>query len=449
MSQSSLLSKALTTGGLIGLSYGLRFGSNLILARLLAPEIFGVIVIAHSVRLGVELLTDVGVEQNIVQNPRGLDERFFNTAWTVQILRGILLTALFLATAPWLADFFRIELAVLVAVSFTPLIIGCASTAIFALAKGLEVRRRNVFELKVEGINVAVAVLVAAIWPTVWAQIAALLVSMLGRTLLSYRLPHPPHRLLLDREALRQILSFGKWIMVSSLLMYASTNLDRLYLGRVASLEILGVFGIAKGLADLPPRVARRLSYQIVFPFMAAQSEGREPRQLDELRATRWKFVLLAAAGLGAASAWSDWLVRLLYDPRYAAAGWMLAVLLVSAFVSVLSNLNEAKLLGIGRPAFNSYANVARLVVLAVAMPSGYAFYGVGGVVLAVLAGELTLYLGIAVGQHLTDTTFRRQDAAAALLFALIIASVIVVRTQLDLGVPFAGLFANEGASSP
>lgn len=72
----------------------MRLGGNLIMARLLLPEMFGVMVIATTVSILLHLLSDVGLRQNIIQSHRGDDPDFLNTAWTVQIIRGFLLFAL-------------------------------------------------------------------------------------------------------------------------------------------------------------------------------------------------------------------------------------------------------------------------------------------------------------------------------------------------------------------
>ena len=84
----------------------LRLGGNLIIARLLVPEMFGVMVIATTVSVLLHLLSDVGLRQNIIQSRRGDDPLFLNTAWTVQIIRGFVLFSLtlLLAVASWLGN---------------------------------------------------------------------------------------------------------------------------------------------------------------------------------------------------------------------------------------------------------------------------------------------------------------------------------------------------------
>ncbi|TAF68433.1 MAG: polysaccharide biosynthesis protein, partial [Oscillatoriales cyanobacterium] len=74
------------------ISYGgsqiLRFGSNLILTRLLLPELFGLVGLAYVFIVGVHLFSDIGLGPSIIQNKRGDDPEFINTAWTMQIIRS-------------------------------------------------------------------------------------------------------------------------------------------------------------------------------------------------------------------------------------------------------------------------------------------------------------------------------------------------------------------------
>ena len=77
----------------------IRFGSNLIMTRLLVPEMFGVMAIATIVMVGLAMFSDLGLRQSIVQSRRGDDPAFLNTAWALQILRGLVLWAIALAIA--------------------------------------------------------------------------------------------------------------------------------------------------------------------------------------------------------------------------------------------------------------------------------------------------------------------------------------------------------------
>src|SRR5688572_25487363 len=80
-----------------------RFGGNLVMTRLLVPEMFGVMAIATMVMYGLALFSDLGLRQSIVQSRRGGEAAFLNTAWAVQIGRGFLIWAAALVIAVGLA----------------------------------------------------------------------------------------------------------------------------------------------------------------------------------------------------------------------------------------------------------------------------------------------------------------------------------------------------------
>lgn len=420
-----------------GASLGVRFSSNIILARLLAPQVFGVMVVVNGLRMGIELLTDVGVEQNIVYNRKGLEDEFFNTAWTLQMIRGALITLLFLALSAPFARFYSIDVRVFWAISFVPFVNSLHSTSVFGLTKAFDVRRRNLFECGAEFIGFITAVTLAFLTPTVWALVCGMLLATAIRSIASYWLPHPPHRLLLTKSCIREIVGFGKWIFLSSLVVYCANNVDRLTLGKLVPFGLLGIYGMARTIAEIPGILANRLGYQIVFPFLAAQAGLEGGRAHRDLGRARVKICLGGAFILSFGIAWADWAVRLLYDPRYLQVGWMLSLLLFGAWFAVLSNLNESVLLGCGRPSYSAYANGIRFAAVGISLPLVYRAHGIEGAVCVMIAAELLRYAGIACGQRRMRASFYRQDALCTLGLILTVGFWLLLRRNMGMGTPW------------
>ncbi|HEY8977081.1 MAG TPA: oligosaccharide flippase family protein, partial [Burkholderiaceae bacterium] len=69
----------------------LRFGSNLVLTRLLFPEAFGLMAIAQAILTAARLFSDVGLMQGAVRSARGHEQRYLDTIWTLDILKGSLI----------------------------------------------------------------------------------------------------------------------------------------------------------------------------------------------------------------------------------------------------------------------------------------------------------------------------------------------------------------------
>src|SRR5579863_7328037 len=78
--------------------YALRltisFGTNLVMTRLLAPDMFGVMAVAYVIMAGLAMFSDLGLRAVVIRSSRGQDPVFLNTAWALQILRGLLLWAI-------------------------------------------------------------------------------------------------------------------------------------------------------------------------------------------------------------------------------------------------------------------------------------------------------------------------------------------------------------------
>lgn len=440
MAQSSTFWNFAWTAGTVGASSAVRFGLNVTLAHLLVPEVLGILVVMGSVRLGMELLSDIGIEQNIVHHPDSLEPRFRDTAWTLQVLRGALLSAIFALAAPAFAAAYRIETALFLVAAAGPFLNSLHSTAIFAMVKRLEVRQRSLFELLIEVLYVILTIGLALAWRSVYAPVLGIVLFAVMRSALSYALPDARQSFRLDREVAWRIVHFGKWIAVTSLLTFAAGNVDRLYLGTVVPLALLGVYGIARTIAELPTTLARRIGYQVVFPSIAgARNEGGSDGRARIAR-TRLAFVLAACGGIGVAAAGGDWVVEAVYDPRYRQAGWMLTVLLLGATFAILSSLNEALLLAGGRPAFSTYANLARLGTLAVGLVAGFALAGMPGAVMAVALAEACQYAYIAMGQLRIGQHFWRQDAAALAAGFGLFAAAVGLREALGWGTPLAAM---------
>ena len=61
----------------------------MVLSRLLFPEAYGLTAIVTVFMVALGMLTDVGLRDSIISNERGDDVDFLNTAWTMQVIRGL------------------------------------------------------------------------------------------------------------------------------------------------------------------------------------------------------------------------------------------------------------------------------------------------------------------------------------------------------------------------
>jgi O-antigen/teichoic acid export membrane protein len=189
-----------------------------------------------------------------------------------------------------------------------------------------------------------------------------------------------------------------------------STNFDRLYLAKVVPLQMLGVYGIARSISELLGFVMLRIGNYVLFPLIATHADA--PR--DELRAQllpiRAKFMLVAAIAFSLFAATADLPIKILYDQRYHAATWMLPVLIIGAWFTILVVINESTLLGLGKPSYSAVSNGLKFTFLLIGLPLFTKLYGIFGGVMVVSFADLCRYFPIRFGQRRERFSFGRQD---------------------------------------
>ncbi len=401
----------------------LRLVSNIFLAWLLAPALLGTMLLINTLRTGGELLTDVGVGQSIVNNRRGNEPDFYNTAWTIQILRGLILFALALAlTVPIARVYDKPELLILLpAVAPIFIITGLTSPARFLLQKRLEIRKLALFDLAAALFGTVVQIVLAFYIPTIWALIWGLLISTAVPAVASFFLiDWRSHRLRWEKEAVTAIIHFGKWIFLSSLIYFLAMNFDRLYFADAIPLALLGIYGIARTFADTVTLLFQRMGSLLIFPKVAASQQ----RGFDLWRAIspiRRVTLLLAAAGLAVGIALADRFIYLVYDERYHAAGFFLSIMLVGSWFGILAAMADAMMMGVGKPSAVAAGNGIKLVIVALALPMLLPRYGMNVALLTFVLADAVRYAMLAWRKRGIGLSFLRQDAALTLLFFLLI----------------------------
>jgi len=397
----------------------IRLAANIALARLLAPELFGVMSIVNSVRTGLELVTDVALGQNIIQNPHAEDPKFYNTAWTLQLARGIGLFAVCAILAVPVSRIYDYPglFLIIASAGLAFAFIGASSMARFLVQKRMQFRTSNVFEVLVEAASGIAHVLMALLSPTIWALVIGGIASAAMRAAGSYLLlPTLHHRLFISREYVRQILSFGVWIGLASTVYFLATSFDRLYMGKVVPFSILGVYSIARSYSELLGGLVLRVAGIVVFPMISSAAAADRRWLREHLWSVRLGLLLVAAIGLSVFASVADLVIAMLYDQRYWDAGWMASLLVLGVWFSVIAAVNEAVLTGFGKPVYGAVANALKFGCLLLALPAGFLKFGIPGAVVVVACVDAVRYVPILVGQIRLHFSFFWQDGLATIV---------------------------------
>jgi O-antigen/teichoic acid export membrane protein len=426
-----------------GASQLLRFGSNLILTRLLEPKLFGLMALIYIFIIGVNLFSDVGLGPSIIQNKRGDDPTFLNTAWTMQVIRGFGLWFCILALAGPVAKFYGEPqlLWLLPIVGLTTIFNGFNSTALFTLNRHMAIGKLAVFELGIQVISLAVMNTWAWFSPNVWAIVAGSLTGDIVRLVWSHRLNREvPNHFNWDREAVNAIFSFGKWIFISTAITFLAEQIDRLMLGKLLSFELLGVYGIALTLADMPRQVLAAIVHKVMFPALSKLSDLPRDTFRTKLLQNRWPILVSLVLGLTILVSFGDLLILVLYDNRYTQASWMLPLLALGIWPRILAQTIDAALLALGKPIYSTCGNFLKFSFMVVGLPLGFSFMGLAGAIIVVALNDLPFYGAVTYGLCREGMTAIVQDIKATALMLLLLIAVLTCRFILGFGFPIQGI---------
>lgn len=379
----------------------IRLASNVVLARLLSPEMYGLQAMGAVVIAAVVMLSDFGFSQSVVYSPRGDDPAFLDTIWTMQLIRaGVLCLLMNLAAAAlwalgqmhpdWLGGSYADPLlpAVIAVLSLVPVAMGIESTNLARAHRALSMGQVVRNEVLVQVAVTVVLILLALRWPSFWLLPAGWVASAMGIALLSHvNLPGPRNRLHWEREAAHAAWHFSKWILLSSGLTYLFREGDRILLGGMLSPAEMGVYAVGALLVTATRDGILRLAGLVGMPALAEIAREQPQRLRSAYHRCRWPIdivCLLAAGGLFAAA---HRIVDLLYDLRYAAAGTVLQVLSLG-LIAHRYTVTDQYLIATGETRQLFKRGAIQTLVLYLAVPAGFWLGGLQGALVGIVAAQ-------------------------------------------------------------
>jgi O-antigen/teichoic acid export membrane protein len=377
----------------------LQMGSSMVLASLLSPQIFGVVALGSVAVKGVRMFSELGLRAALIQNERD-DDAFVNTAWSLQILRGVAIFLVSSALAVPIARFYDEPiLAYLIPVlGLCAVIQGFESTKYITLNRQLEEKKRAVLEFAFVCVGSLATISVALFWQSAWALVCGSAVGGTFFLVATHRLPGPRNRLAWDGDAARSIFRFGIWIFIGTVIAFLGAQLDKIVLGKLVSehlstLGLVGVYVLAQRLSELPAEAAQLMGGQIALPVLCEIARSDRRRFAHQFRRLR-RLVLVPGLSLCVGVfAFSPIFFELFYDDRYAAASWMAPLLTIRVWIGLLNGLLNRALLALGLPRVLAATGLIGVVGSFCGALAGFYAWGVPGFILGLCVGGLARHV--------------------------------------------------------
>jgi len=261
----------------------LDFAFGVILARLLVPADFGMIVTIQVFTGFVSMLTSGGMGQALIR-AKEVDANDFNAVFTLQLVLGTLIYLGFFLTAPWFADFFQNslyeDLLQVSALSF--LMRPFAYMHGSWLNREMDFKKRSIIGI-ISGVVTGISsVLMAWTGMGVWSLTLSGLAGGLVRNVLLARVTALSLRLNFDFAIMRRHGTYGSKIVANDILSHVKNEGLKLILSKLAGPAFLGLFNKADSLHRLPYWMFAQPVAQPVFRAMS--------KLQDDLDQTKYMF---------------------------------------------------------------------------------------------------------------------------------------------------------------
>jgi O-antigen/teichoic acid export membrane protein len=398
--KSQIFSASLwATGGFAFLQVW-RFASHLILAKWLSPEVFGLFAIVWSIIGACNLLCDVGLQQALIRRPI-LDSNSLNTIWSMQLCRGLLIAALIglialclkIATfndlLPSNSTYAAPQLVLLIfASSILPIISGAESLSIALATREMNQRRVLGIEATSQIAGTLMTLACAFAYRSLWAIVIGAVTSAVVRLAMSYKVSPLRFRFAIDEKIAKEVLSFGLWILLGSLLGIAATNADKLILGTLTSASVLGQYAVALLLLGAIRDVFVKLNSAAFFPAFTKLANSDRASLSSKYYKARWVADSFSTFAFCLFFFGASTIVATLYDQRYSSAGPFLKILSIS-LIELRFFLTVQVWYAIGKPKFATSVIAAQAATIIIGIPVGHHFYGLDGAIWTIALSQL------------------------------------------------------------
>ncbi|WP_269686364.1 lipopolysaccharide biosynthesis protein [Flavobacterium lacustre] len=315
----------------------INFSISLVLARLLLPEDFGTMGLIYIFITIGHVLIDGGLSLSLIRN-LDTDDEDFSTVFYANIGVSVLVYSLVFIAAPFIADFYKLEILTnIIRVFAVTFIISAFSSVQSAfLSKNMQFKTQMMIAIPsiiASGIvGITLAFFNFGVWSLVWASITQ---NGIGTLQLWFYNNWRPKRVFNKIKFLKH-LHFGYKLIITGIFDAVFVNIYPIFIGKTFSIKQVGFYTQAEGLKQLPvSNVGGALSKVTLPLFSKIQNDSQKLKEAYDRITQLVLFVITPI--LIFMSVLANPLLLFLYSAKWVAAAPYLKIL---CFAGILPTIN-------------------------------------------------------------------------------------------------------------
>lgn len=254
----------------------MAFVSNLILARLLLPEDFGVIGMLH-IFIAISGAFMIGGFGDAIIQKKNANHTDFSTVFVWNMVLSIFFYVVIFFSAPAISRFYEMpSLCEVLRVYGLVLVLVALSVVQNAiLRKQLRFKALAMRNLMASFCGLVVGIVMAFTGFGVWSLVASALINQSMNAILVWRISSWRPSIIFDKTSFKELFAFGGMMMLTSLIDKVYSNIQGLLIGKRYSAEDLGYYTQARKLEDVPTSTLSYIVTNVSFPVFSRLQDDK------------------------------------------------------------------------------------------------------------------------------------------------------------------------------
>jgi lipopolysaccharide exporter len=367
----------------------IALGSIAVLARLLLPADFGLVAYAMMFLTFLELFFLFSFEVALIREQDASADTY-NTAWTLEVIKGFVLAGLILAGAPFAAAFFgepEVK-TILMLVAPYPILRGLENIGVVNFQKNLELHKDFYFRISVRVVGTIFTIVMAYSFRNYWALVLGTLLQGVLRVVLSYVMS--PFRPRFSLSKFSGVFGFSKWILFQNFFSSLNVQFPAIIIGRYVTPQALAFYNLGVELANIVTTELGAPIRRALYPGVAKMKDDKQ-KVAQSILATLGIVVMVglpATIGLGITA---PLFVPILLGPNWLGLVPVLQVLTIYAITEIFYTNSHIIYYVENRPHITARLSVLRFLILVPSVMWFVPRYGAMGGALGLVAANWTL----------------------------------------------------------
>ncbi|WP_186320862.1 oligosaccharide flippase family protein [Bacillus mycoides] len=361
---------------------GLKF---LILARMLGPQAIGLISVALISLAIIESLTQLGIMESIVQREKNLSLKERDAVWTMQFLRGIIISLTLFIISPMLVQVFNApeSLALLYVIAMVPLFTNSISIGMFQSIRNRNYRDVSIIELSTIILDLIISIILIGLFNSPLGVVISQLIAQVYRSIFSHVKFKTIPKFHIDYRTIKEVNRYGRWIWGNSISSLINNQLDKILASKFLGTTLLGYYQMSQKFAQMGVTDISFALGQYFFPTLSKVNRTKKeylPYVFFNMLGIISRFSIFTATYLFINS---SMVILIILGGKWIPMVNFLKLMLISACLAAILSVSVCFIRAIGNPKFVTFTSYIQLGISVPLSILGIYYLGVIGLIAA------------------------------------------------------------------